>query len=96
MDHENLNLNLNLKLNLKSKFLNCFRNLNKIKTPYEHAEIVKKLSKNKDICLLKQDKGRGIVIMDRNKYVEKCLSILETEKFEEIRRHSSKNESRHA
>ena len=31
--------------------------------------------------LLKQDKGRGIVIMDRNKYVDKCLEILNTEKF---------------
>ena len=34
---------------------------------------------------MKQDKGRGIVIMDRNKYVEKCLSILQTDKFAEIR-----------
>ena len=80
----NKDLGEEAKLNLKSKFLNCFRNFNKIKTPYEHADTVKKLSKNKDICLLKQDKGRGIVIMDRNKYVEKCLSILETDKFEEI------------
>ena len=35
------------------------------------------MSSNKDICLLKQDKGRGIVIMDRSRYVEKCLGILQ-------------------
>ena len=42
------------------------------------------LSKNKDICLLKQDKGRGIVIMDRTKYNDKCLNILQTDKFTEL------------
>ena len=72
------------KLNLRTKFLNCFKNYKSIKTPYEYRDIVKKLSKKQDICLLKQDKGRGIVIMDRNKYVEKCLQILQTDKFTEL------------
>ena len=45
---------------------------------------MKRLSKNKDICLLKQDKGRGIVIIDCNKYVEKGLNILQTDKFTEL------------
>ena len=72
------------KLNLKTKFLNCFKNYNTIKTPYEYREIVKKLSDNQDIFLLKQDKGRGIVIMDRSKYVEKSLEILQTNKFTEL------------
>ena len=72
------------KLNLKSKFLDCFKYLGKIKTPYEYSEVVKNQSKNKDICLLKQDKGRGIIIKDRTKYVEKCLIILESEKSEVV------------
>ena len=67
--------------NLKTKFLSCFANYGRIKTPYEYKEVVKKLSNNKNICLLKQDKGRGIVIMDRSKYVEKCLDLLQTDKF---------------
>ena len=29
--------------------------------------------------MLKQDKGRGIVILDKNKYIEKCFSILTTD-----------------
>ena len=72
------------KLNLKTKVLSCFRNYGKIKTPYKHQEIMKKLSSNKEICLLKQDKGRGIVVMDRTKYVEKSLEILQTDKFTQL------------
>ena len=72
------------KINLKTKILSCYKNYTKIKTPYEHREIIKNLSKNENICLLKQDKGRGIVIVDRNKYVEKCLDILQTDKFTEL------------
>ena len=72
------------KLRLKTKILGCYKNYSTIKTPYEYKETINKLSKNENICLLKQDKGRGIVIMDRNKYVEKCMGILQTDKFEEL------------
>ena len=34
---------------------------------------------------MKQDKGRGVVVMDRSKYTEKCLSILQTEQFTKLR-----------
>ena len=71
----------NAKLNLKTKFLSTFQNYKKIKAPYDHRETIKKLSTNKDIMLLKQDKGRGIVIMDRTKYIDKCMDILNTDKF---------------
>ena len=77
-------INEEQKTNLKSKILNCYRNYSKIKTPYHYKEIIKNLSNNKNICLLKQDKGRGIVIMDRNHYVEKSLDILQTDKFKTI------------
>ena len=30
---------------------------------------------------MKQDKGRGVVIMDKSKYQEKCLMILEKGNF---------------
>ena len=72
------------KQNLKTKFLGCFRDYGKINAPYEYKDTVKKLSSNKSICLLKQDKGRGIVIMDRTKYVEKCQNILQSDKFVEL------------
>ena len=71
-------------LNLKTKFLNCFKTYRKVNVPYQYKENVKNLSTNKNICLLKQDKGRGIVIMDQTKYVEKCLEILGSDNFIEL------------
>ena len=31
--------------------------------------------------ILKQDKGRGVVILDTTKYTEKCMALLNTEWF---------------
>ena len=31
-----------------------------------------------------QDKGRGVVIMDSSKHIEKCLSILDNKNFVKI------------
>ena len=52
--------------------------------PYKHQAIINNLSKNKDIVILKQDKGRGIVILNRSKHTEKCLSFLDSNKFTEL------------
>ena len=51
---------------------------------YKHQAIINYLSKNKDIVILKQDKGRGIVILNRSKHIEKCLSLLDSNKFTEL------------
>lgn len=69
---------------LKSKFLNVFRHYSSIKQPYKYKDVVRKLGENKDICFLKQDKGRGIVIMDRLKYLEKCEEFLNGDRFDRI------------
>ena len=71
-------------MTLKSKFLNAFRNYSGIKQPYKYKDAIEKLSRNKDICFLKQDKGKGVVIMDRTKYVEKCEDFLNGERFDKI------------
>ena len=31
---------------------------------------------NEEVIIMKQDKGRGVIIMNSSKYLEKCLSIL--------------------
>ena len=49
--------------------------------PYKYRKIVKDLANNKDIGILRQDKGRGVVIIDSSKYIEKCLNIPDNEKF---------------
>ena len=77
-------LSANDKMTLKSKFLNAFRNYSGIKQPYQYKDAIEKLSRNKDICFLKQDKGKGVVIMDRTKYVEKCEDFLNGERFDKI------------
>ena len=34
--------------------------------------------------ILKQDKGRGVVILDTTKYTEKCMTLLNTERFKRL------------
>ena len=34
--------------------------------------------------ILKQGKGRGIVILDTTKYTEKCMALLNTEHFKQL------------
>ena len=34
--------------------------------------------------ILKQDKGRGVVILDATKYTEKCMAILNTDRFKQL------------
>ena len=45
--------------------------------PYKYRKIINELRKREDIAVLKADKGRGI--MNRDKYDEKCLELLDTE-----------------
>ena len=33
---------------------------------------------------MKQDKGRGVVLLDKTKYVEKCFSIINTNKLKKL------------
>jgi hypothetical protein len=51
---------------------------------------VKKLSKNKNISILKQDKGRGVVIINKSKYIEKCMALLNTDNFQKIEQDNTK------
>ena len=44
-------------------------------------KINEKLSRNNSIMVLKQDKGRGVVVIDRKTYTEKCLNLLNTDSF---------------
>ena len=34
--------------------------------------------------ILKQDKGRTVVILDTTKYTEKCMTLLNTERFKRL------------
>ena len=60
-----------------------------INVPYNCRKIVNDLSRNKDIVIMKQNKGRRVVVMDRGKYFDKCLAILNTEQFVQLQKHTS-------
>ena len=51
-----------IKTQLRSK---CEKYYN-VKIPFQYWQAVKRLSNNKDIVILKQDKGRGVVILNRS------------------------------
>ena len=53
----------------------------RIKIPYNHRKSIDNLSKRRDAIILKQDKGRGIVLMDKKKCTEKCKLFLNTKQF---------------
>ena len=63
----------------------------KIHVSCKYKTIIDSLSKNQNICIMKQDKGRGVVVMDRSKYTGKCLNILQTEQFSKLRHNPTKS-----
>ena len=66
---------------IKTKMRSTFEKFSRINVPYKYRKIVNDLSRNKDIVIMKQDKGRGVVVMNRGKYFDKCLAILNIEQF---------------
>ena len=66
---------------IKTKLLSDCEKYHNVKTPYKHRAIINNLFKNKYIVILKQEKGRGIVILNRSKYIEKCLFLLDSNQF---------------
>ena len=58
----------------KTSLRNMCDKYTKIKVPYKYRKVVKELSERRDTAILKADKGRGIVIMNRDKYTEKMFT----------------------
>ena len=73
---------------LKTKTRVIYEQYSKIKVPVEDQEIIKGLRNNESIAILKQDKGRGVVIMDKSLYVERthenCCNIIVPDFLEAI------------
>ena len=46
--------------------------------------MIKRLVENKDLIILRQNKGKGVVIMDRRKYTEKFLNMLNSNQFKNL------------
>ena len=56
----------------------------KLEVPYKHQKIINKLSRNKDIVILRQDKDWGVTTLDCKDYIQKCVSILNTSQFQKL------------
>ena len=59
---------------------------NQLYVSYKYGKILNDLSRNKNIVIMKQDKGRGVVVMDRGKYFDKRLAMLNTEQFVQLQK----------
>ena len=59
---------------LKTKLRSTCKKYSKINVPCKYKKVTDNLSKNKNIAILKQVKGRGGVILVTTKYTEKCMA----------------------
>ena len=73
----------NEKDELKTKLRKTCENYYKINNPRNTNRIITNLAKNNNLMVMKQDKGRGVVLVDKAKYVEKVTSLLDTDNFKE-------------
>ena len=66
---------------LKTKMRRTCENYVSTATPHKESKVLKNLIQNKNIMVIKQDKGRGVVLLDKGNYIEKCLQHLNTDNF---------------
>ena len=84
ISYHTTHLSYNEQEELKSKVRRICENYMKIRIRYKYKIVIQNLSQNKNIVLLNQDKGQGIVILDRTKYIEKCMNLINTDQFREL------------
>ena len=69
---------------LKTKLRYTCDKYSRIKVPYKYHNVINNLRRKKQLLILRQDKGRGVVLLDKIKYGEKCFSIINTNKFKKL------------
>ena len=78
---------------LRTKIRTC-EEYSKVKVPYKYQHVIGNLCKNKTIFIMRQDKGRGVTILDRKDYTENCLNILYTKRFRKLIKDPTKTKER--
>ena len=91
MSYHTTYLSHNDQEELKSKLRRVCENYIKIRIPYKYKTVIQNLSQNRNIVLLNQDKGQGIVILDRAKYNEKCMTLIMYERSYKTNRNKITN-----
>ena len=69
---------------IKTKLRSTCEKYHNTRTTNKCKNVIEKLSKNDAIIIVKQDKGRGVVILDHTKCIDKCLSMLGTKQFAKL------------
>ena len=64
--------------------MDTFSKFSRVKIPDDQKKILEKLYKNPDIVILRQDKGRGVVLLDKSVHVKKGENFLNGPKFEKL------------
>ena len=70
---------------IKTNLRNSCERYRNVKVPEHQKNVINNLMKRNDIVIMKQDKGRGVVIMEKSKYTEKGLAILSTKQFQKLK-----------
>ena len=76
---------------IKTKLRNSCEKYCNVKVPKHQKNVINNLMKSNDIVIIKQDKGRGVVIMDKSKYTEKGLTIISTKQFQKLKLNPTKS-----
>ena len=79
---------------LKSKVRRTCENYSRINVPYKYQKIIDNISTNKDIILIKQEKGRGVVILDKNSTSKNALIYLIQNDLRSCKRPNKKLENK--
>ena len=56
-----------------------------IYVPHKNKKIIEQFSNNHNICIMRKDQGRGVVIIGKSKYTAKCLELLQTNQFSKLK-----------
>ena len=66
---------------VKTKLRDACEKYCRITIRYRHCKSIENLSKRDDVINFNQGKGKGVVLMDKNKYTEKCMLLCNTKQF---------------
>ena len=72
-------LNNDVITRLKTKLRHTCNKYSRIKVPYKYRNVINNLRRNKQLVILKQDKERGVVLLDKTTYVERNVFLLTTQ-----------------
>ena len=66
---------------VKTKLKNTCEHYCNIEVPWKQRQIIQSLSQREGITIMKASKVQSVVIINKSKYLEKCLTLLNSEQF---------------